>query len=88
MFETEGKIIKIILIGDTGAGKTSLLTRFAEDAFNNFFIPTIGVDFRTRDIMIDGEQVKLHLWDITLILKYFKIFVYINVITLISRSKM
>lgn len=63
MFETEGKILKIILIGDTGAGKTSLLTRFAEDTFNNFFIPTIGVDFRTRDITIDGEQVKLHLWD-------------------------
>jgi Ras-related protein Rab-8A len=55
--------LKLLLIGDSSVGKSSLLLRFAEDSFNQSFISTIGVDFKTRSIELDGEQVKLSIWD-------------------------
>lgn len=55
--------LKLLLIGDSSVGKSSLLLRFAEDSFSHTFISTIGVDFKTRTIDIDGEQVKLSIWD-------------------------
>ncbi|GJP39113.1 hypothetical protein CLOM_g23503 [Closterium sp. NIES-68] len=55
--------LKLLLIGDSAVGKSSLLLRFAEDSFSHTFISTIGVDFKTRTIDIDGEQVKLSIWD-------------------------
>nr|CCF17540.1 RabE GTPase protein [Micrasterias denticulata] len=55
--------LKLLLIGDSSVGKSSLLLRFAEDSFSQTFISTIGVDFKTRTIDIDGEQVKLSIWD-------------------------
>ncbi|CAI5498783.1 unnamed protein product [Closterium sp. Naga37s-1] len=55
--------LKLLLIGDSAVGKSSLLLWFAEDSFSHTFISTIGVDFKTRTIDIDGEQVKLSIWD-------------------------
>lgn len=55
--------LKLLLIGDSSVGKSSLLLRFAEDSFSQTFISTIGVDFKTRTIPIDDEQVKLSIWD-------------------------
>lgn len=59
----ELKAIKIILIGDSGVGKSCLLIRYADNMFNDSFAPTIGVDFKTKYINVDGQQVKLQLWD-------------------------
>merc|ERR1711953_481928 len=55
--------IKLLLIGDSGVGKSCLLLRFSEDAFNATFISTIGIDFKIRTIELDGKKVKLQIWD-------------------------
>lgn len=56
-------IFKLIIIGDSGVGKSCLLIRFADDKFTDSFISTIGVDFRFRTIRMDGRTVKLQIWD-------------------------
>uniref|UniRef100_A0A0A9VV46 Ras-related protein Rab-8A n=1 Tax=Lygus hesperus TaxID=30085 RepID=A0A0A9VV46_LYGHE len=56
-------LFKLLLIGDSGVGKTCVLFRFSEDAFNNTFISTIGIDFKIRTIELDGKKIKLQIWD-------------------------
>ena len=56
-------IIKLLLIGDSGVGKSCLLLRFADDSFTPQFITTIGIDFKIRTVQIDGVRVKLQIWD-------------------------
>lgn len=54
-------LFKLLLIGDSGVGKSSLLLRFAEDAYTDSYISTIGVDFKIRTIDLDGKTVKLQI---------------------------
>mmetsp|Transcript_60760 Transcript_60760/g.149433 ORF Transcript_60760/g.149433 Transcript_60760/m.149433 type:complete len:537 (+) Transcript_60760:169-1779(+) len=56
-------LFKIVLIGDSNVGKTSLLTRFSDNTFTDSFIATIGVDFRVRTIQLNGKTTKLQIWD-------------------------
>ncbi|XP_045502803.1 ras-related protein Rab-8A isoform X1 [Colias croceus] len=63
MAKTYDYLFKLLLIGDSGVGKTSILFRFSEDAFNISFISTIGIDFKIRTIDLDGKKVKLQIWD-------------------------
>lgn len=56
-------LFKLLLIGDTGVGKTCVLFRFSDDAFNATFISTIGIDFKIRTIELDGKKIKLQIWD-------------------------
>lgn len=56
-------LFKLLIIGDSGVGKSSLLVRFADDSFSGNYITTIGVDFKIRTIEIRGERVKLQIWD-------------------------
>ncbi|EDO15333.1 hypothetical protein Kpol_1011p3 [Vanderwaltozyma polyspora DSM 70294] len=64
---TNGKnydsIMKILLIGDSGVGKSCLLVRFVDDKFNPSFITTIGIDFKIKTVEINGKKIKLQLWD-------------------------
>lgn len=55
--------IKLLLIGDSGVGKSCCLLRFSEDSFMPSFITTIGIDFKIRTIELDGKRVKLQIWD-------------------------
>jgi Ras-related protein Rab-8A len=56
-------LIKLLLIGDSGVGKSCLLLRFAENSFTPSFITTIGIDFKTKRVDIGGKTVKLQIWD-------------------------
>jgi len=56
-------LFKLLIIGDSGVGKSSLLVRFADNHFSGNYITTIGVDFKIRTIEIQGERVKLQIWD-------------------------
>ncbi|KAJ8449084.1 hypothetical protein Cgig2_004139 [Carnegiea gigantea] len=56
-------LFKLVLIGDSGVGKSNLLSRFTRDEFNVESKPTIGVEFATRSLNIDGKIVKAQIWD-------------------------
>jgi len=56
-------LIKLLLIGDSGVGKSCLLLRFCDDAWTPSFITTIGIDFKIRTIELDGKRIKLQIWD-------------------------
>ncbi|KAL4593199.1 ras-related protein Rab-13, partial [Arapaima gigas] len=49
-------LFKLLLIGDSGVGKTCLIIRFAEDNFNSTYISTIGIDFKVKTIEVDAGQ--------------------------------
>lgn len=61
--DIEPEQIKLLLIGDSGVGKSCCLLRFSEDSFTPSFITTIGIDFKIRTIDLDGKRVKLQIWD-------------------------
>lgn len=54
---------KLVTVGDSGVGKSCLLTRFVQDFYSDFHVSTIGVDFKTVITMVKGRLVKLQLWD-------------------------
>ncbi|EFN60048.1 hypothetical protein CHLNCDRAFT_133281 [Chlorella variabilis] len=53
---------KILLVGDSGVGKSSLLLRFATGGFEEL-VPTIGVDFKAKIIELGGKRIRLTVWD-------------------------
>ncbi|TPX66443.1 hypothetical protein SpCBS45565_g04443 [Spizellomyces sp. 'palustris'] len=55
--------IKVVLIGDSGVGKSNLLGRFTRNEFNLESKSTIGVEFATRSINVDGKVIKAQIWD-------------------------
>lgn len=54
---------KFIVIGDTSVGKTSLIGRLIENKFDTNHEFTVGVEFASKNIMINGKTIKLQIWD-------------------------
>lgn len=59
----EEYLFKIVVIGDSAVGKSNLLSRFARDEFDLHSKATIGVEFQTQVVEIDGKEVKAQVWD-------------------------
>jgi len=56
-------LYKVVLIGDSGVGKSNLLSRFTRNEFNLETKSTIGVEFATRSIRTEGKTIKAQIWD-------------------------
>ena len=55
--------MKVITLGEVGSGKSSLLVRFADNEFQESQNATIGLDYKTKVVHVDGKATKLELWD-------------------------
>ena len=57
-------ILKFVVVGDSGVGKTAIIKRFADNEFFTSFAPTVGIDFKIRTlVMEDKKRIKLQIWD-------------------------
>merc|ERR1712063_143092 len=54
---------KLLIVGDSGVGKSCLLLRFSDDIFTENFISSIGVDYKVNSVDINGTEIKLQMWD-------------------------
>ena len=56
-------LLKLLLIGDSGVGKSCILLRYSDDSFTQSYITTIGIDFKIKQINTGDSKVKLQIWD-------------------------
>ncbi|XP_002124213.2 ras-related protein Rab-26-like [Ciona intestinalis] len=57
-------IFKVMVVGDSGVGKTCLLVRYKDGTFlGGNFISTVGIDFKNKTLVIEGKKIKLQIWD-------------------------
>merc|ERR1712178_607216 len=54
---------KLLFIGNSSVGKSSLLMRFADKSFPTEYMNTIGIDYKTHSIEVQGKSIKLQMWD-------------------------
>eukprot|EP00826_Nyctotherus_ovalis_P037561 TRINITY_DN3433_c0_g3_i1.p1 TRINITY_DN3433_c0_g3~~TRINITY_DN3433_c0_g3_i1.p1 ORF type:complete len:220 (-),score=63.06 TRINITY_DN3433_c0_g3_i1:110-769(-) len=62
-YKMRKKFLKIMILGNAGVGKTAILERYVNKMFTGSYKVTIGADFLTRDIELDGNKIKLQIWD-------------------------
>ena len=56
-------LFKVLLLGDSGVGKSSLILRYTEETFNSKLVNSIGVDFKMKKKEVDGKVIKVQIWD-------------------------
>ena len=61
--DTYDYLFKILLIGDAAVGKSSLLMRYTDNKFPDNYMATIGIDFRIKSFTLNGQIIKLQIWD-------------------------
>ncbi|XP_043830290.1 ras-related protein Rab-41 [Dromiciops gliroides] len=62
-FSAESRKFKLVFLGEQSVGKTSLITRFVYDSFDNTYQATIGIDFLSKTMYLEDRSVRLQLWD-------------------------
>ena len=64
-------LFKVLLLGDSGAGKSSLILRYTDDTFNSSLVSSIGVDFKVKKKEINGKIIKIqivrNIWNIIIL---------------------
>lgn len=60
---SKSALVKVILLGDGGVGKSSLMNRYVTNKFDSHLFHTIGVEFLNKELEVDGQQVTLQIWD-------------------------
>ena len=60
---SKAKLLKVVLLGDGGVGKSSLMNRFVSNKFDSQSFHTIGVEFLNKDISVEGDTYTLQIWD-------------------------
>ncbi|XP_030636366.1 ras-related protein Rab-9A-like [Chanos chanos] len=60
---SKSSLLKIILLGDGGVGKSSLMNRYVSNKFDSHLFHTIGVEFLNKELEVDGRMVTLQIWD-------------------------
>ncbi|CAO0803478.1 small GTPase superfamily [Mucor lusitanicus] len=56
-------LLKVIILGDSGVGKTSLMNQYVNKKFSNQYKATIGADFLTKEVLVDDRLVTMQIWD-------------------------
>ena len=56
-------IFKVLLVGNSVVGKSSLILRYVDQIWNDVFVPTIGVNFKEKSLEIKNKSIKLQFWD-------------------------
>jgi Ras-related protein Rab-7A len=56
-------LLKVIILGDSGVGKTSLMNQYVNKKFTSQYKATIGADFLTKEVMVDDRLVTMQIWD-------------------------
>ncbi|CAK75444.1 unnamed protein product (macronuclear) [Paramecium tetraurelia] len=56
-------LVKVIVLGDSGVGKTNILTQFCDQKFSQNYTATIGVDFKIKILNVQDKKIKLQIWD-------------------------
>jgi Ras-related protein Rab-7A len=63
MAQRKKVLLKVIILGDSGVGKTSLMNQYVNKKFSNQYKATIGADFLTKEVMVDERLVTMQIWD-------------------------
>ncbi|KAK2547929.1 Ras-related protein Rab-8A [Acropora cervicornis] len=56
-------LFRLLLVGNSGVGKTCILIRFVENTYSESYLNTIGIDFKIRTVILDGKRIKFQIWD-------------------------
>lgn len=56
-------LLKVIILGDSSVGKTSLMNQYVNKRFSNQYKATIGADFLTKEVVVDDKVVTMQIWD-------------------------
>ena len=56
-------IFKVLLLGNSDVGKSSLILRYVDQVWSDTFVPTIGVDFKVKTLELQNKQIKMQIWD-------------------------